>query len=123
MLRYTARAAYDIMFIHVILPRGVVQLLAGATESSIAAIAETGGSECPFQDDIRHSESLGLPARPPYTRPRLVEASSALGLFIESSAFGRGLGNIDVRVAQPDAPKQLLVAETGAQSWLADYVQ
>ena len=57
-----------------------------------------------------------------YSGRLLVESFSALGLVIESSPFGRMMGNVYLRVARPGIPTQLFTDEPSALAWLARHV-
>jgi len=97
---------------------GAQQSLAQAKENLGLAVAETRGTRRPLLIDIRTAQPLEADARHHYSGQTLVERFSALALLVESSPFGRMLGNVYLRVARPGIPTQLFADETLAMDWL-----
>ena len=71
--------------------------------------------------DIRRAQPLDAAVRHQYSGPTFGEGFLALAILVESSPFGRMMGNISLRVAHPGIPTQLFVDETRAMKWLIGY--
>jgi hypothetical protein len=100
---------------------GARQSLADAKENLAAAVAETQGERRALLIDISKAQGLDADARHHYSGQTLVERFSALALLIESSPFGRMMGNVYLRVARPGIPTQLFSDEARALEWLGDH--
>src|SRR6185369_12964770 len=100
---------------------GALQMLADAEENLAAAVSEAGDRRRPLLIDIRRAMPLDAAARHHYSGQTLVERFSALALLVEGSPFGRMMGNIYLRIAQPGIPTQLFADETTAMTWLAGH--
>lgn len=94
------------------------QSLTDAKENLAAAVSETAGHRRPLLIDIRAARPLDADARHHYSGQTLVERFSALALLIDSSPFGRMMGNVYLRIAKPGIPTQLFAGETDAVAWL-----
>ena len=101
---------------------GAQQSLDDAKENLAAAVVETGGTRRPLLIDIRTAKPLDADARHHYSGLTLVERFSALALLVESSPFGRMMGNVYLRIARPGIPTQLFAEEAQARKWLMDYL-
>jgi hypothetical protein len=97
---------------------GAHQSLADAKENLALAVSETRGERRPLLIDIRSAQPLEADARHHYSGQTLIERFSALALLIESSPFGRMMGNVYLRIARPGIPTQLFSDETLALEWL-----
>lgn len=97
---------------------GAHQSLEDARENLAAAVAETRGTRRPLLIDIRRAQPLDADARHHYSGQTLIERFSALALLIDSSPFGRMMGNVYLRIARPGIPTQLFADETQAVEWL-----
>ncbi len=82
------------------------------------AVAATAGRRRPLLIDIRTAQPLDADARHHYSGQALVDAFLALGLLVESSPFGRMMGNIYFRVARFGIPTRLFTDEGRAVEWL-----
>ena len=100
---------------------GVQQSLADATDNLALALSETGGQRRPLLIDIRKAQPLEAEVRHHYSGQRLVEGFSALALLVETSPFGRTMGNVYLRVARPGIPTRLFTDEDAAVTWLTGY--
>jgi hypothetical protein len=98
---------------------GAHQSLADAKENLALAVSETQGERRPLLIDIRRAQPLEADARHHYSGQTLVEGFSALALLIEGSPFGRMMGNVYLRIAQPGIPTQLFSDEARALEWLS----
>jgi hypothetical protein len=100
---------------------GAHQSLSDAKENLALAVSETRGVRRPLLIDIRRAQPLEADARHHYSGQTLVEGFSALALLIESSPFGRMMGNVYLRIARPGIPTQLFSDEARALEWLSAF--
>jgi hypothetical protein len=100
---------------------GVKQSLDDAKVNLAAALSVTAGRRRPLLIDIRTAQPLDSAARHHYSGQTLVDGFMALALLVESSPFGRMMGNVYLRVARPGVPTQLFTDETRAIEWLTQY--
>jgi hypothetical protein len=100
---------------------GARQSLDDARDNLSAAIAATQGTRRPLLVDISACQPLDAELRHYYTGKLLVEAFSALGLVVESTPFGRMMGNVYLRVARPGVPTRLFDDEVSAVTWLRSF--
>jgi hypothetical protein len=94
------------------------QSLDDARTNLATAVAATAGRRRPLLIDIRSAQPLDADARHHYSGQTLVDAFVALALLVESSPFGRMMGNIYFRVARPGIPTRLFTDEGQAVQWL-----
>jgi hypothetical protein len=94
------------------------QSLDDARTNLATAVAATAGRRRPLLIDIRTAQPLDADARHHYSGQTLVDAFLALALLVESSPFGRMMGNIYFRVARPGIPTRLFTDEGQAVQWL-----
>ena len=97
---------------------GAYQSLEDAKTNLAMAISETNGRPRPLLIDIRTAQPLDADARHHYSGQVLVDNFSALGLLVDSSPFGRMMGNVYLRVARPGIPTQLFTNASRAVAWL-----
>ena len=97
---------------------GALQSLTDAKENLAASVAETGGKRRPLLVDIRSAQPLEADARHHYSGQTLVERFLALALLIDGSPFGRMMGTVYLRIAQPGIPTQVFSNEAQAVEWL-----
>jgi hypothetical protein len=97
---------------------GAQQSLADAKENLSVAVSETGGKRLPLLIDIRRAQPLEADARHHYSGQTLVDAFSALALLVDARPFGRMMGNVYLRIAQPGIPARLFFEEEAAVDWL-----
>jgi hypothetical protein len=97
---------------------GAHQSVEDAKANLAAATAATAGRRRPLLVDIRTAQPLDAEARHHYTGQTLVDSFSAMALLVESSPFGRMMGNVYLRVARPGIPTQLFNDESLAAQWL-----
>jgi hypothetical protein len=101
---------------------GARQSLDDARENLAASVAMIAGCKRPLLVDISRCLPLDPEVRHYYTGKLLVESFSALGLLVEASPFGRMMGNVYLRVAQPGVPTRLYTDEASAIEWLRSYL-
>jgi hypothetical protein len=121
----TPTAVIDLLTAGIVRTRirpGAAQSLDDARQNLAASISTSGGAKRPLLVDISACQPLDPEVRHYYSGRLLVESFSALGLVIESSPFGRMMGNVYLRVARPGIPTQLFTDEPSALAWLARHV-
>lgn len=97
------------------------QSLEDAKANLATAISATAGRRRPLLIDIRTAQPLDADARHHYSGQTLVDGFSALALLVESSPFGRMMGNVYLRVARPGVPSRLFTEERRALEWLINH--
>ena len=97
---------------------GAYQSLDDAKTNLATAIAATAGRRRPLLIDIRTAQPLDAEARHLYSGQTLVDGFLALALVVDSSPFGRMMGNVYLRIARPGIPTQLFTDEPRAVEWL-----
>jgi hypothetical protein len=97
---------------------GAYQSLDDAKTNLATALAETAGRRRPLLVDIRTAQPLEADARHHYSGQTLVDSFLAVALLVESTPFGRMMGNVYLRVARPGIPTQLFTDERRAVEWL-----
>jgi hypothetical protein len=97
---------------------GAHQSIEDAKANLAAALTATAGRRRPLLVDIRTAQPLEADVRHHYTGETLIDFFSALALLVESSPFGRMMGNVYLRVARPGIPTQLFTDESRAAQWL-----
>src|SRR6185503_1363176 len=73
---------------------GAYQYLDDAKANLAAAVAATAGRRRPLLVDIRTAQPLDAEARHLYSGQTLVDGFLALALLVDSSPFGRMMGNV-----------------------------
>jgi hypothetical protein len=97
---------------------GAYQSLEDAKTNLAVALSETAGRRRPLLVDIRTAQPLDADARHHYSGQVLADSFSAIALLVESSPFGRIMGNVYLRIARPGIPLQLFTDESRAVEWL-----
>ena len=97
------------------------QSLDDAKTNLFTAVSATSGRRRPLLIDIRTAQPLDADARHHYSGQTLVDGFSALALLVESSPFGRMMGNVYLRVARPGVPTRLFTEERRALEWLINH--
>jgi hypothetical protein len=97
---------------------GAYQSLDDAKTNLATALAATAGRRRPLLVDIRTAQPLDAEARHHYSGRTLVDGFLALALLVDSSPFGRMMGNVYLRIARPGIPTQLFTEERRAVEWL-----
>jgi len=97
------------------------QSIEDAKANLATAISAIAGRRRPLLIDIRTAQPLDADARHHYSGQTLVDGFSALALLVESSPFGRMMGNVYLRVARPGVPTRLFTEERRALEWLINH--
>ena len=101
--------------------QGALQTIEDAKANLAMCVSETGGRRRPLLVDISGSRPLESEVRHHYSGETLVDSFSALAMIIASSALGRMMANVYLRVARPGIPTQLFAEEVRAVEWLMQY--
>lgn len=94
------------------------QTLEDAKENLAAAITMGAGAKRPLLTDIRLCEPLTPEARRYYSGKILSDKFTAIAIVIAGDPFGRMMGNIYLKIANPGIPAQLFTDESEAITWL-----
>lgn len=97
---------------------GAYQSLDDAKTNLATALTVTAGHRRPLLVDIRTAKPLDAEARHHYSGQTLVDGFLALALLVDSSPFGRMMGNVYLRIARPGIPTQLFTDQRRAVEWL-----
>ncbi|MGZ3686704.1 MAG: DUF7793 family protein [Bdellovibrionota bacterium] len=100
---------------------GFQQSLADARENISAAVALAAPTRRPVLVNLLSGEPLEPEVRHFYSGSKMGEAFAAIAILVPSSAFGRMMGNIYLRISNPGIPIQLFHSDEEARSWLRGF--
>ena len=109
-------------------PEGIVvtRILAEVRQSvndaveNISASAEVcGGRRAPIVVDLRQAQPLDAETRHYYSGKQLTDFFTSLAILVPIGAFGKMMGNLYLRVANPGIPSRLFDSEREAIDWSA----
>jgi hypothetical protein len=100
----------------------VQQKLSDAVENITASAEACGGQRAPIVVDIRNAMPLDAETRHYYTGKQLTEFFTSLAILVSTGAFGKMMGNLYLRVANPGIPSRLFDSETEAIQWSCRYL-
>ena len=72
--------------------------------------------------DLREAMTLDAETRHYYSGKQLTDFFSALALLVPVGTFGKMMGNLYLRVANPGIPSKLFDSETDAIEWSARHL-
>src|SRR6266581_1763985 len=104
-----------------ILPE-VQQNLNDAIENISVSAEACAGERAPIVVDLRRAMPLDAETRHYYTGKRLTDFFTSLAILTPGGAFGKMLGNLYLRVANPGIPSRLFDSETEAIQWSAQHL-
>lgn len=104
-----------------ILP-GVQQSISDAVANIAASAAACGGKRAPIVVDLREAVPLDAETRHYYSGKQLTDYFSSLAILVPAGAFGKMLGNLYLRVANPGIPSRLFNSEEDALHWSIRHV-
>jgi hypothetical protein len=104
-----------------ILPE-VRQNLNDAMENISVSAEACGGHRAPIVVDLRQAMPLDAETRHYYTGKQLTDFFTSLAVLVPAGAFGRMMGNLYLRVANPGIPSRLFDSETEAIEWSARHL-
>src|ERR1700731_1590524 len=99
-----------------ILPE-VRQNLSDAMENISVSAEVCGGQRAPILVDLRQAMTLDAETRHYYTGKQLTDFFTALAILVPIGSFGKMMGNLYLRVANPGIPSRLFNSETEALQW------
>lgn len=114
------RTADDIVIVRVF--PNVEQTVEDAMENVRASVG-AGTKKCAILTDLRDARPLSPEARHYYSGKTLTDYFRAMGLLVPASPFGRMMGNVYLRVANPGIPAKLFADESEALAWLRKHCQ
>ncbi len=104
-----------------ILPE-VQQNLNDAMENISVSAEACGGHRAPIVVDLRQAMPLDAETRHYYTGKKLTDFFTSLAVLVPTGAFGRMMGNLYLRVANPGIPSRLFDSEMEAIKWSARHL-
>ena len=104
-----------------ILPE-VEQRLQDAVDNIAASVAACGGRRAPIVVDLRQARALDSETRHYYSGKQLTESFTAIALLVPIGAFGKMMGNLYLRVANPGIPARLFDSEAAALRWSSSHL-
>jgi len=100
----------------------VDQRLSDAVENIAVSAEACGNRRAPIVVDLRRARALDAETRHYYSGKKLTDSFTALALLVPAGAFGRMLGNLYLRVANPGIPAKLFDSEAAALAWSARHL-
>ena len=104
-----------------ILPE-IQQRLNDAVENVSVSAEACGGQRAPIVVDLRQAEPLDAETRHYYTGKRLTDSFISLAILTSGGAFGKMMGNLYLRVANPGIPSRLFDSEAEAIRWSVQHL-
>ena len=104
-----------------ILPE-VRQSLNDAAENISVSAEACGPQPGPIVVDLRQAMPLDAETRHYYTGKQLTDSFTSLAILVPIGAFGKMLGNLYLRVANPGIPSRLFDSEAEALQWSAQHL-
>src|SRR5581483_2050764 len=101
----------------------VQQNLQDAVENITVCGEACGGRHAPIIVDLRKAVPLDAETRHYYTGKQLTDFFTSLAILVPIGAFGKMMGNVYLRVANPGIPSRLFDSETAALQWSAQYLK
>src|SRR4051794_25126362 len=92
----------------------VQQNLDDAVKNISVSAEACGGQRAPIVVDLRQAMPLDAETRHYYTGKRLTDFFTSLAILVPASAFGKMMGNLYLRVANPGIPSRLFDSEAEA---------
>lgn len=124
-VRYTRTARIETTSEGVVITRilpDVRQTLIDAVENIEASAEACAGNRAPIVVDLRVARTLDAETRHYYSGKKLTNFFTSIALLVPAGAFGKMMGNLYLRVANPGIPCRLFGAETAALQWSANYL-
>jgi hypothetical protein len=101
---------------------GVQQNLNDAIENISVSAEACAGQRAPIIVDLRQAMPLDAETRHYYTGKRLTDVFTSLAILAPAGAFGKMMGNLYLRVANPGIPSRLFDSESDAIQWSAKHL-
>jgi hypothetical protein len=93
------------------------QSLNDAVENVSVSAEACGGRPAPIIVDLRQAVPLDAETRHYYTGKQLTDFFISIAILVPIGAFGKMMGNLYLRVANPGVPSRLFDSETEAMRW------
>jgi hypothetical protein len=100
----------------------VQQNLNDAIENIAVSAEACAGHRAPIIVDLREAVPLDAETRHYYTGKRLTDFFTSLAILAPAGAFGKMMGNLYLRVANPGIPSRLFDSESDAMQWSAKHL-
>jgi hypothetical protein len=100
----------------------VEQRVDDAVENIAVSAEACGGRRAPIVVDLRRAKALDAETRHYYSGKALTESFTAIALLVPIGAFGKIMGNLYLRVANPGVPARLFDSEAAALKWSAAHL-
>jgi hypothetical protein len=100
----------------------VQQNLNDAIENISVSAEACAGQRAPIIVDLRRALPLDAETRHYYTGKRLTDFFTSLAILTPAGAFGKMMGNLYLRVANPGIPSRLFDSESDAMHWSAKHL-
>jgi len=100
----------------------VDQRLQDAVENIAVSAEACGGRPAPIVVDLRRAMVLDAETRHYYSGKKLTESFTAIAILVPIGAFGKMMGNLYLRVANPGIPARLFDSEAAALKWSAGHL-
>jgi hypothetical protein len=100
----------------------VRQSLNDAIENLSVSAEACGGQRAPIVIDIRNAVPLDAETRHYYTGKQLTDFFTSIAILVQVGSFGKMVGNIYLRVANPGIPSKLFDSEAEAIQWSTQYL-
>jgi hypothetical protein len=121
MIRVAETRTADVYVHHrcvrVAIRASVVQTLADAQENLATAKDACKGEKLALLVDISRAEPLTPDVRHYYSGDRIMQPFACLAILVDTSPFGRMMGNVYLRIARPGIPTRLFTTEEEALRW------
>ena len=101
---------------------GMEQNLNDAIENISVSAEACAGQRAPIIVDLRQAMPLDAETRHYYTGKRLTDVFTSLAILAPAGAFGKMMGNLYLRVANPGIPSRLFDSESDAMQWSAKHL-
>ena len=100
----------------------VDQRLQDAVDNVAAAVEACRGCRKPIVVDLRQARALDPETRHYYSGKQLTDSFTSIALLVPIGAFGKMMGNLYLRVANPGIPARLFDSEAAALRWSAGHL-
>ncbi len=100
----------------------VRQSLNDAIENLSVSAEACGGQRAPIVIDLRNAVPLDAETRHYYTGKQLTDFFTSIAILVRAGAFGKMVGNLYLRVANPGIPSRLFDSEAEAIEWSTQYL-
>ena len=100
----------------------VEQRIQDAVENIAVSAEACGGRRAPIVVDLRRARALDAETRHYYSGKQLTDSFTAIAILVPIGAFGKIMGNLYLRVANPGVPARLFDSEEAALKWSAGHL-